>query len=87
MTAHVYHQIKRFLKDSFFMNPEYINPHKSFVNDLGLSTLEFWEVIAVLENTYHITLPDHQLSPGLTVKEVCRLVEYQLVHNHELVLV
>ena len=84
MTASIYFKIRRFLKESFFMNPERINLDKMFVRDLGLNSIEFWEVVATLENTYHVNLPDEQLNTSLSIRDLCVLVDEQLNYSMKL---
>jgi acyl carrier protein len=56
-----------------------IAPQKRFYADLGMNSLEFLEVVAYLENTYGITLPDQEIDRVQTVEELASLMEANLV--------
>ena len=71
--------LTQFLSRNFYINPRLIAPQKRFCADLGMSTLEFLEVVVYLENTYGITLPDNEIDKIQTIRQLSELMEANLV--------
>ncbi len=72
-------KLKKFLSRNFYISPRLIAPQKRFQADLGMNSLEFLELVAYLENTYGITLPDNEIAKVQTVKQLTDLMEMNLV--------
>ncbi|WP_044173006.1 acyl carrier protein [Flectobacillus major] len=75
-------KLTKFLSRNFYISPRLIAPQKRFYADLGMNSLEFLEVVAYLENTYGITLPDSEIDKVQTVEELAALMEANLVAVH-----
>ena len=71
--------LTKFLSRNFYISPRLIAPQKRFYADLGMNSLEFLEVVAYLENTYGITLPDQEIDRVQTVEELASWMEANLV--------
>jgi acyl carrier protein len=72
-------KLNSFLTRNFYINPRLLAPQKRFYADLGLNSLEFLELVAHLENTYNIVLPDNELEKVQTIKELAEVMEMNLV--------
>jgi acyl carrier protein len=73
----------RFLTKNLFINPLVVQAHKSFRNDLGLSSIEFLEMINLLEHQYQVNFPDQELDKIKTVGDLSALLtKYQLVSEY-----
>lgn len=56
---------------------EIISTHR-IDEDLRLDSLEFWNIIMRLEETYGVELADHEASKMLTVGDIIEQIEHKL---------
>lgn len=66
--------VNSFLTRNLYIKPRLISPQKSFFADLGLSSIEYSELIAFLENKYNLTLPDNEILNVQTVEELITIM-------------
>ena len=54
-----------------------ITEESEFVDDLGLSSMEFFNLISLIEERFHIKFPDREIQNLENVGDVAELLEEQ----------
>ncbi|GAB4044390.1 acyl carrier protein [Spirosoma litoris] len=67
--------ICRYINQRFTLPISSIKSYHHLQTDLGLNDIEVTEVVVFLELLYGLTLPDEHLTPALSVKQLCTLIE------------
>ena len=52
-----------------------ITEDSEFLDDLGLSSMEFFNLINLIENSYHIKISDRQIQELETVGDIIEIIE------------
>jgi acyl carrier protein len=52
-----------------------VHPDDVLTSDLGLNSFELFDLICMIEEKYHITIPDRLLPTLVTVKDVVTYLE------------
>lgn len=52
-----------------------LNEDAEIIDDLGLSSMEFFNLITLIENSFHIKISDREIQELETVGDVLELVE------------
>ena len=52
-----------------------ITEDSEFIDDLGLSSMEFFNLINMIENSYHIKISDRQIQELETVGDIIEIIE------------
>ncbi|MCI7790581.1 MAG: phosphopantetheine-binding protein [Lachnospiraceae bacterium] len=52
-----------------------ITEDSEFIDDLGLSSMEFFNLINLIENSYHIKISDRQIQELETVGDIIEIIE------------
>ena len=52
-----------------------ITEDSEFIDDLGLSSMEFFNLINLIENSYHIKISDRQIKELETVGDIIEIIE------------
>jgi len=52
-----------------------VNPEANFIKDLGISSMTLWEMVLVLEDAFHIEIPDDDLKKIRTIKAAVEYIE------------
>ena len=52
-----------------------IKEYSEFIDDLGLSSMEFFNLINLIENSYHIKISDRQIQELETVGDIIEIIE------------
>lgn len=52
-----------------------ITEDSEFIDDLGLSSMEFFNLITLIENSYHIKISDRQVQELETVGDIIEIIE------------
>lgn len=63
-------KIKEILKDRLDVDSENITEETSFRDDLGIDSLDLFEMVLCLEDEYGIEVPTEELEKMKTVKDV-----------------
>lgn len=51
-----------------------ITEESEFIDDLGLSSMEFFNLITLIENSYHIKISDRQVQELETVGDIIDII-------------
>lgn len=52
-----------------------ITEDSEFIDDLGLSSMEFFNLITLIENSYHIKISDRQVQELETVGDIIEVIQ------------
>jgi acyl carrier protein len=74
-----YQTIENVLAKNFHLAQQYITPEKYLRSGLGLSSLEFVELIVMVENTFKIDLADQEIEKAKTLNDLIVCIDRQLV--------
>ncbi len=77
-----YNTFKNILTKNFFIKPTKIATKSQLNKDLGISSLEFVELIVTVENTFHIEINDKELEHIKTVGELINCIDRNLATKH-----
>ena len=77
-----YQTIENVLAKNFYLAGMNITPEKYLRSGLGLSSLEFVELIVTVENTFQIELADQEIEKAKTLKDLIQCVDKQLVKKY-----
>lgn len=77
-----YNTFKNILTKNFFIKPTKISTKSLLNRDLGISSLEFVDLIVTVENTFQIELNDKDLEAVSTVGELVRCIDRSLANKY-----
>lgn len=84
-------KIYQFIQDKLGVKPSAIHDGASFYDDLEVDSLDFCELVAGIEHSFNITIPDEQAERLKTVGALIGFVHKQLnqqsAHVHGLAVV
>jgi len=63
-------KMQELIAEQLGVNPEEVTPEKSLKEDLNADSLDLFELITNLEDTYSIEIPSEDLEKMLTVQDV-----------------
>jgi len=63
-------KMKELIAEQLGVNPEEVTPEKSLKEDLNADSLDLFELVTNLEDTYSIEIPSEDLEKMLTVQDV-----------------
>ena len=73
-----FQRIGKILEEHFLIHTSAVQPGKSFYNDLGMSSLEFTELVVYVEDAYKIQLADAELNRVRNVRDLVLSVDRKL---------
>lgn len=77
-----YQTLENVLAKNFYLANQNISPEKYLRSGLGLSSLEFVELIVTIENTFQIELADQEIEKAKTLKDLIKCIDMQLVNKY-----
>ncbi|QUI21857.1 acyl carrier protein [Vallitalea pronyensis] len=75
-------EIKEIVSEIIQVSVDDIESNDSFFDDYGMDSLKALEILAEIENKYHITINPEKLIDMTSVAEVVRITSEYLNHNH-----
>jgi len=60
------------------VDPEAIAPEAKFIDDLGVSSMDLWELVLVMEDEFNLEVPDEDLEKIVTVQDAIEFIESQV---------
>lgn len=73
-------KIREKMMDAFNLDPNTVSPESSLKDDLGLDSLDLYELVVALEEEYGIQLPEDELLEIVTVGDI---IDMLARHNIE----
>jgi acyl carrier protein len=74
MMADLTEEIKAIVIEILEVEPEQLGMETDFIKDLGIDSLRSLEILAVLEKTYKIKIPEDSLKKMTNLKQVIEVV-------------
>lgn len=63
-------KMQELIAEQLGVNPEEVTPEKSLKDDLNADSLDLFELVTNLEDTYSIEIPSEDLEQMITVQDV-----------------
>jgi acyl carrier protein len=57
------------------VDPEAVVPEAKFIDDLGVSSMDLWELVLVMEDEFDLEVPDDELEKIITIQDAISFVE------------
>jgi acyl carrier protein len=70
-------ELQKLAAEILGVDPERVQPDVSFARDLAADSLDIVELIMAIEDRYHVSLPEEELTQ---MKRVGQLWDYLMVH-------
>lgn len=68
-------KIKQLLAEQADINPEDVKPEASFQDDLGIDSLDLFEMVMSLEDEYGVEIPPEDLERIITIADIMQYLE------------
>jgi acyl carrier protein len=68
-------KIRSKMAEAFNLEPETVLPDSSLKDDLGLDSLDLYELVVALEDEYGIQLPEEELMEIVTVEDIIDMLQ------------
>lgn len=79
MDKHLEQSLANILQKHFMVKRPFIRPYKKINKDLGLTPLEFIEMLTYVEDEFNVALNDHEISHIHTVSDLVYAVQRHVV--------
>lgn len=76
-------KIKSIIAEVLEVNQKKITPEAKLVTDLGMDSMKALEILAAIERTYRIAIPEESLSKIVSLKEILNLTQGLLKIGHK----
>ncbi len=60
------------------VEPEKVVPEAHFIDDLGISSMDLWELVLIMEDEFNLEVPDEDLEKMQTVQNAISYIESKL---------
>jgi acyl carrier protein len=57
------------------VDSESLKPDAKFIDDLGVSSMDLWELVLVMEDEFDLEVPDEDLEKIVTVQDAIDFIE------------
>ncbi len=57
------------------LEPEKVVPEAHFIDDLGISSMDLWELVLIMEDEFDLEVPDEDLEKIQTIKNAIEYIE------------
>ena len=57
------------------VDPEAVLPEAKFIDDLGVSSMDLWELVLVMEDEFDLEVPDEDLEKIITIQDAINFIE------------
>lgn len=74
-------KIREILAEQLNLNPEEVNEDSSFKEDLGVDSLDLFELLMNLEEEYGFEVPPEEMEKLQTVGDVIEFLEKNDIHD------
>jgi acyl carrier protein len=60
------------------LDAEKVVPEAHFIDDLGISSMDLWELVLVMEDEFGLEVPDEDLEKIGTIQDAIKFIESQV---------
>ncbi len=57
------------------VDAEKVKPEAKFIDDLGVSSMDLWELVLVMEDEFDLEVPDEDLEKIVTIQDAMDFIE------------
>jgi len=63
------------IKEHLDVDPEAMVPEAKFIDGLGISSMDLWELVLVMEDEFDLEVPDEDLEKIVTIQDAVDFIE------------
>lgn len=63
------------------VDPKDLAPEAKFIDDLGISSMDLWELVLVMEDEFDLEVPDEDLEKIITIQDAINFIESHAAKN------
>ncbi len=71
-------RVKELILENLDVDPEAVVPEAKFIDDLGVSSMDLWELVLVMEDEFDLEVPDEDLEKIVTIQDAIEFIESQI---------
>lgn len=60
------------------LEPEKVVPEAQFIEDLGISSMDLWELVLIMEDEFNLEVPDEDLEKIRTIQNAIDYIEQRV---------
>ncbi len=60
------------------VEPEKVVPEANFIEDMGISSMDLWELVLIMEDEFNLEVPDEDLEKIKTVQNAIDYIEHKV---------
>lgn len=78
-------RVLQLIKEHLEVDPEKIVPEAHFIDDLGISSMDLWELVLIMEDEFNLEVPDDDLEKIQTIQDAIDYLEQRVgkeIPNH-----
>ena len=60
------------------LEPEKVVPEAHFIDDLGISSMDLWELVLIMEDEFNLEVPDDDLEKIQTIQNAIDYLEQRI---------
>jgi acyl carrier protein len=68
-------QVLKLIIENLEIEPAAAVPEAKFIDDLGVSSMDLWELVLVMEDEFDLEVPDEDLEKIITIQDAISFIE------------
>jgi len=68
-------RVMELIKENLEVDHEGLVPEAKFIDDLGVSSMDLWELVLVMEDEFDLEVPDEDLEKIVTIQDAIDFIE------------
>ena len=74
----IFQKVRQFLAKKLKLKEEQIEKDSSLVDDVGVDSVDFWEIVAKVEQEFEIDIKDEDVKGVITVGDVVKILKQKI---------
>lgn len=68
-------RVLQLIVENLEVDPKLLVPEAKFIDDLGISSMDLWELVLVMEDEFNLEVPDEDLEKIVTIQDAINFIE------------
>jgi acyl carrier protein len=68
-------RVYELILENLDVDPKALVPDAKFIEDLGVSSMDLWELVLVMEDEFDLEVPDEDLEKIVTIQDAIAFIE------------
>lgn len=68
-------RVYELILDHLDVDSDTLKPDAKFIDDLGISSMDLWELVLVMEDEFDLEVPDEDLEKIVTIQDAIDFIE------------